>query len=120
MSNEEFIHNAKGKKINFTYVPEKQKSSKIKFLRKINTVSENSEHGSQTEHWGPCKINEPKISKNSLNFLHLNISSLPYHIFKLQALLSSTKANFDIIRISESIIKQNKNLLITLTSKTKT
>ena len=36
LSNEEFIHNAKGKKINFTYVPEKQKSSKIKFFHKIN------------------------------------------------------------------------------------
>ena len=44
-----------------------------------------------------------------MNFLHLNISSLPYHFSELQTLLSSTKVNFNIIGISESRIKQNKN-----------
>ena len=45
LSNEEFIHTVKGKKIKFTHVAEKQRSSKIKFFNKINTVSENSGHG---------------------------------------------------------------------------
>ena len=44
-----------------------------------------------------------------MNFLHLNISSLSYHFSELQTLLLSTKVNFDIIGISESRIKQNKN-----------
>ena len=44
-----------------------------------------------------------------MNFLHINISSLPYYFSELQTLLSSTKVNFDIIGISESRIKQNKN-----------
>ena len=44
LSNEEFIYTVKGKKIKFTHVAEKQRSSKIKFFNKINTVSENSEH----------------------------------------------------------------------------
>ena len=43
--NEEFIHIVKGKKIKFTHVAEKQRSSKIKFFNKINIVPENSEHG---------------------------------------------------------------------------
>ena len=45
LNNEEFLHTMKVKKIKFTYVPEKQKYSKIKFFNKINTVSENSRHG---------------------------------------------------------------------------
>ena len=88
---------------------EKQKSSKIKFFNKINTVSENSGHGGRTEYWDPGKINEPENSKNSFNFLDLNFSSLPYHFYELQTLLSSTKVDFNIIGISESRIKQNKN-----------
>ena len=75
---------------------------------KINTTSVKSRHD-QTEYWDPGEINKPENSKDSLHFLHLNISSLPYHFSELQTLLSSTKVNFDIIGISESRIKQNKN-----------
>ena len=99
----------KSKKIKFTHVAEKQRSSKIKVFNKINSVSENNEHGSQTEYWDPSKIDKLENSKNSLNFQHLNISSLPYHFSELQTLLSSTKVNFNITGISESRIKQNKN-----------
>ena len=111
LNNEEFTHTVKDKKIKFTQVAEKQKSSKIKFFNKINTISENSGHGRMAEYWDPGETNEPEKSKNSLNFLHLNISSLPYHLTELQALLSSTKINFDINGISESRIKQNKNYI---------
>ena len=72
------------------------------------TVSKNSGH-SWTEYWDPGKIGEPENCKNSLNFLHLNISSLPYHFSELETLLSFTKINFDVIGISESWIKQNQN-----------
>ena len=111
----------KGEKIKFTHVAEKQKSSKIKLFNKINTISVKSGHD-RTEYWDPGEINEPENSKDTLNFLHLNISSLPYHFSELRTLLSSTKVNFDIIRISESRIKQNKmkTILITLTFKTTT
>ena len=108
MSNEVFIHTAKGKKIKFTHLAETQKSSKIIFFRKINIVSENSGND-RTEYWDPGKINGTGNSKNSLNFPHLNISSLLYHFSELQILLSSTKVNFDIMGNSESTIKQNKN-----------
>ena len=45
LTNEEFTHIVKGKRITFTHVTEKQISSKIKFFNKINIISENSEHG---------------------------------------------------------------------------
>ena len=73
LSNEEFIYTVKGKKIKFRNGAETQRSSKINFFNKINTVSENSEHGSRTEYWDPGKISEPEYSKNNLNFLHLYI-----------------------------------------------
>ena len=68
----------KVKKIKFTHVAEKRKSSKIKLFNKINTISVKSGHD-RTEYWDPGEINEPENSKDTLNFLHLNISSLPYH-----------------------------------------
>ena len=99
----------KGKKIKFTHVAEEQKSSSTNFLNKISTVSENSGHD-KTEYQDPGKIIEPKNSKNSMNFLHLNIFSLPYHFFfESHTLLSTTKVNFHIIGIFESRIKQHKN-----------
>ena len=75
---------------------------------KINSISVKSQHD-RIEYWDPGEINEPENSNDSLHFLHLNISSLPYYFSELQTLLSSTKVNFDIIGISESRIKQNKN-----------
>ena len=93
LNNEESIHNVNGKKIKFTHVAKKQEPNKIKFINKINTASENSGH-SRTEYRDPGEINEPENRKNILNFLHLNISSLPYHFSELQTLLSSSKVNF--------------------------
>ena len=63
MNNEEFILTVKGKKIKFTHVAEKQRSSKIKFFNKIITVSENSGHSDRTKYWDPGKINEPENNK---------------------------------------------------------
>ena len=97
----------KGKNIKFTDAAEKQKASKIKFFNKINTISVKSGHH-QADYWDPGEINKPGNSKDSLNFLQLNVSSLPYDFSELQTLVSSTKVNFDIIGISESRIKQNK------------
>ena len=53
--------------------------------------------------------------KNSLNFLHLNISSLPYHFPELCTLLATSEIEFDIIGITESRLKSNKNHLTNIT-----
>ena len=51
--------------------------------RAFDMKIENSGHA-RTEYWNPGEINEPENSKNNLNFLHLNISSLPFHFSDLQ------------------------------------
>ena len=53
--------------------------------------------------------------KNNLNFLHLNISSLPYHFPELRTLLATSEIEFDIIGITESRLKSNKNHLTNIT-----
>ena len=79
----EFMHTVKDKKIKFTPAAKKQKSRKIKFLNKINTVTKNHEYG-RTEHFDPNEINKPENSKKKLNFLGLSISFLPYPLSELQ------------------------------------
>ena len=52
---------------------------------------------------------------NNLNFFHLNISSLPYHFPELETLLATSEIDFDIIGITESRLKSNKNHLTNIT-----
>ena len=119
LNNEEFIYTVKGKNIKFTHVTEKQKSSKINFFNKINTISVKSGHD-QTEYWNPGETNKHENRKDSLNFLHLNISSLPYHFPELQTCNYLLKS---ILILLESLNQESnkiKTLVITLTFKTTT
>ena len=71
--------------------------------------SQHGEHGGQTEYLDLGKIHKPENSKNSLNFLHLNISLIPFHFSELRTLLSSTKVNFNtlFILIFALLLKKN-------------
>ena len=46
--------------------------------------------------------------------MHLNISSLQLHFDELLTLISSSKKDFDIICISETRIKDNKEILVNI------
>ena len=46
-----------------------------------------------------------------MNFFHLNISSLSYHFPEHETLLATLEIDFDIIGITESRLKSNKNHL---------
>ena len=54
-------------------------------------------------------------AKNNLNFFHLNISSLPCHFLELHTLLATSEIEPDIIGITESRLKSNKNHLTNIT-----
>ena len=55
-------------------------------------------------------ITKLKINETDLSVIHLNISSLPFHINELKLFLSLFKVKFDIIPISESRITKNNTL----------
>ena len=52
-----------------------------------------------------------KLKSNSLSFLHLNITSINYHIDDLKTLIALSGIDWDIIGISESgLKKENKSI----------
>ena len=53
--------------------------------------------------------------KNNLNFFHLNIFSLVYHLLKLHTFLATSEIEFDVIGITESRLKSNKKHLTNIT-----
>ena len=53
-------------------------------------------------------MNNLEVSNTNQSVLHLNISSLPYHIDDLKTVLSQCKRPFDVIGITETRIKKDK------------
>ena len=51
-----------------------------------------------------------KNSSKDLSLLHLNISSLPYHIDEYRNLLNELNSNFEVIGITETRLTTKKNL----------
>ena len=76
----------------------------------------NSEEEIENETIINCKymsiddLNSLELNQNNKSFLHLNISSLPYHIDELRTVLSQCKSPFDVIGITESRIRKDKTL----------
>ena len=54
-------------------------------------------------------ISDKKIFSNGLSLLHLNISSLPFHIDEFTNLLSELNSNFKIIGITETRLTTKKD-----------
>ena len=63
-----------------------------------------------SEYYTPNEFSQVKLNKSNL-FIHLNISSLSYHIDELNLFLSQIKHKPKIIAISESKIRKNKEPL---------
>ena len=62
-----------------------------------------------TKYYEPYELTPlMESTTNNLSFLHLNISSLCFHIEELTTLISEQKLTFDVIRISKSQLKLNK------------
>ena len=79
-----------------------KKISKETVFEKLNLFSENENINCKyytTEHF---KGNSFDKHNNQMTLLHLNISSLPYHIDEFTELLSHLEINFKIIGITES------------------
>ena len=115
LNDKEFITTTLGKQIKFTSISKKQNSDKTIFTNLINTESDNTVEENISKYFEPSDISITESNiKTTLNTFHLNISSLPAHVNKLQNLLSTCSVNFDIIGISESRLIKNKKHLINI------
>ena len=74
----------------------KKLTAEASFFQQINSNLDVN----QDKYYLPSDFKQIKIDvKNSLNFFHLNVSSLPYHFPELQTLLATSEIELDIIGI---------------------
>ena len=109
ISNEELYQTNQGRKIKFTAVTKKA-SPNQDLIDQFNDAMDDPMSGKfSTKYYEPHELTPlMETTINKLSFLHLNISSLCYHIEEPTTLLSEHKLTFDIIGISESRLKMNK------------
>ena len=106
VDNKELLYITKGKIIKFTGVSEKRIPDRENFIKRMNLTTEDID---LTTYYKPEELSH-NLAKNkkNINFLHLNISSLPYHHSELHNLLGNCNIDFQIIGITESRLKANK------------
>ena len=82
-------------------------------IEEISDFLEQHKNKEISKYYLPEDINKLEIiNSNNSTYLHLNSSSLQYHIDELKNLLTQTSdINFDIIGISESRLKETNNLI---------
>ena len=90
----------------------KKLTAEVSFFQQINSNLD----ANQDKYYLPSNFKQIKMDvKNNLNFFHLNISSLPCHFLELHTLLATSEIEPDIIGITESRLKSNKNHLTNIT-----
>ena len=81
--------------------------TKETIFEKLNLLTDNENiTGYTTEQF---RENGFDKHSNKMSLLHLNVSSLPYHIDEFTELLSDLKSNFKIIGITESRLTTKKD-----------
>ena len=78
-------------------------------LNKLNSEDEiENETVINCQYMSVDDLNNLDLNITNHSFLHLNISSLPYHVDELKTVISQYKHSFDIIGITETRIKKIK------------
>ena len=108
LTDPEFEQLNKGKFINSSSQP-LHNNIDNKTLNYLNDMVDHSQDNT-CKYYDVDGLNELKLKQSLSSYLHLNISSLPYHFQELESLLASINFNFDIIGITESRILTNKQL----------
>ena len=79
-------------------------------LEKLKTFSENENQSCKYYNNKQLKkLTSDKNNSKGLSLLHLNISSLPFHIDEFTNLLSELNSNFEIIGITETRLTTKKD-----------
>ena len=99
----EYIHLTKDLKV------KPKKLTKETIFEKLNLLSDNENITCKCYTTEQFKENGFDKHNNQMTLLHLNISSLPYHIDEFTELLSDLKINFKIVGITESRLTTKKD-----------
>ena len=79
-------------------------------MKELNKLNSNEEMENETaincKYMSIDDMNNLELNKTNHSILHLNISSLPYHIDDLKTVLSQCTKPFDVIGITETRIKK--------------
>ena len=97
---------------NRTIIYKKKKNQEFfSLLEKLNQISENENLSCKYCNNKQLKelISDKKIFSNGLSLLHLNISSLPFHIDEFTNLLSELNSNFKKVGITETRLTTKKD-----------
>ena len=86
-----------------------KKITKETIFEKLNLFSDNENIKCKYYTTEQFKENSFDKHNNQMTLLHLNISSLPYHIDEFTELLSDLEINFKIIGITESRLTTKKD-----------
>ena len=94
----------------------RQLDQTIELIDKINNIMDNPENESVTGKYYQVEELPSLMSDldNSLSFFNLNISSLPFYFEEIYTVLTSNNLKFDILCISETILKLNKTSLASI------
>ena len=79
-------------------------------FKQVNDLLDPSENLTSFDYYDVNNISKLRINESDLSVIHLNISSLPFHINEPKLFFSFFKVKFHIISISESRITKSNTL----------
>ena len=115
-TNQEFAKIYNGKHI-IPFTQQKIQNFKVNAIELLKEQSNNIINCSNYDINEINQINDVDKKKSFFSFLHMNISSLPYHFEELEELLNEINIKFSVIGISESKLRANLNPLSNTTLK---
>ena len=110
ISNEELFKTNQGSKIKFTVLTESHTTPSQDLIDQLNEAMDDPSSGAvSSKYYELCELSYlMNNSKNCLSFVHLNISSLHFHIEELSTLISELNLAFVIFGVSETKLSLNK------------
>ena len=117
LTDHELFQTLQGKKIKFTPVTQSRIKPYKNLINDLNSTIINTDQIASFHYYDINELNNVTCKYKSeqheiMSFLHMNISSLPFHFDKLYALLSELNHRPDIIAISESHLKSSTQLIV--------
>ena len=113
LDNINFLTTITGKNIKFITVRKKHNTQEGILIDRINDALNTSDLENSSTYFNVDEFNKhfDAYTFNVFNALHLNISSLSYNIDQLRTILNTLKVKFDILGITESRLRIDKQTI---------